>query len=107
MRAAVFLRSRAAFSLFARYQTELPQVPASMLRKAQMDADGKDNEVQRREARACKTKKDIYLFKNGGVGMGLWAKFDVFWVKFAKRFAEDARNFLKKQATNSRYTLGN
>ncbi|GEM_PF-3663769 len=39
--------------------------------------------------------------------MGLWAKFDVFWVKFAKRFAEDARNFLKKQATNSRYTLGN
>ena len=40
-----FLRSRAAFGLFARYQTELPQMPASVLRKAQMDADGKDNEI--------------------------------------------------------------
>lgn len=64
--------------MFARYQTELPQVPASMLRKAQMDADGKDNEVQRREARACKTKKDIYLFKNGGVGSERGLKFGIF-----------------------------
>lgn len=29
-----FLRSRAAFSLLARHQAELPQMPASMLRKA-------------------------------------------------------------------------